>query len=88
MIKHTMAARLLTGLFAVGLWLACVGLIYASGHPLSKLDAGAALLMSAWSCIGTRVGIRLDQGTRHLAVNLMVSGLLLALYEGAQRLMA
>lgn len=77
-----------SAILAVGLWLACVGLLHASGHPLGRLDAGAALLISAWSCLGARVGIRLDQGSRHLAANLVVSGLLLALYEGAQRLIA
>ena len=40
----------------------------------------------AWACLSTRLGLRVGLGQRHLAANLLVSGLLLGLYEGARAL--
>jgi hypothetical protein len=53
---------------------------------LTKGDAGALLLVMLWACVSTRMGIRVGAGGRHLAANLLVSGVLLALYEVARTL--
>jgi hypothetical protein len=68
----------------VGLWILVSGLMQVGGHPLGRADAGAALLVSLWACVGARLGIRIDQGTRHFVASLLGSAVLLALYEGAQ----
>jgi hypothetical protein len=68
---------------ALGAWIAVAGLARASGHPLDSADAGALLVVIAWAAIGTRFGVRLDQGPRHLAAHLAVSALLLGAYQGA-----
>jgi hypothetical protein len=73
---------------AVGLWLAAVGLARASGHALEAGDAGALLVMSAWGCIGTRLGVRLDLGGRHFAAHVGVAAILLGLYQAAFTLAA
>jgi hypothetical protein len=67
----------------VGLWLALVAVLVVSGRPVEKVDAGAALLIVLWGCLGVRFGIRIDQGARHLVANVAVSALLLAAYQGA-----
>ena len=68
---------------AVGLWLATLGLLNAGGQPLTRTDAGAALLVLLWACIGARLGIKVGAGPHHLAVNLAVSGALLLAYQAA-----
>ena len=68
---------------AVGCWLAIAGLARASGHPLDSSDAGALLVVVAWSSIGARVGLRFDHGPRHIVLHLAVAALLLGLYQGA-----
>jgi hypothetical protein len=73
---------------AIGLWLLVTGLMRAGGQELGATDAGAALLVCVWSCVGARIGIRIGLGARHLAANLVVSGALLLAYEGAQRALA
>ncbi len=73
---------------AVGLWVCAVGLAQASGHALGAHDAGALLMVSIWACVGTRVGLKVAKGGRHLAANIGVSALLLGLYQGAMVLAA
>lgn len=67
-----------------GLWVLAVGLAHIARMDLGKGDAGALLLVMLWACVSTRMGIRVGAGSRHLAVNLLVSGVLLALYEFAR----
>jgi hypothetical protein len=68
---------------AVGLWVAGIGLAHVSGHALQARDAGALLVVAVWGCVGTRLGLGVAQGGRHLAANIGVSAVLLALYQGA-----
>jgi hypothetical protein len=67
----------------VGLWLAVLAVARAFGHGLDIVDAGAALLVMVWGCVGVRLGIEIGKGSRHLAANLVVSAMLLAVYQGA-----
>lgn len=66
-----------------GLWLLSVGLLHAAQFELSRAEAGALLLVTAWGCLSARLGIRIGMGHRHLLANLMVSAMLLAAYEWA-----
>ena len=66
-----------------GLWLAGLGLAQASGHGLDIREAGAMLLVSAWACIAVRIGLGVDQGQRHLAVNIGIIAVLLGAYDSA-----
>ena len=66
-----------------GLWLAGLGVAQASGHGLDIREAGALLLVSAWACIAVRIGLGVDQGQRHLAVNIGIIALLLGAYDSA-----
>lgn len=70
-----------SAVMAVGLWLAGIGLLTALQLPFGRDDAGALLIVVAWGCLSARVGIRIDQGQRHLAAQLIVSGLLLGAYS-------
>lgn len=70
-------------LMALGVWLGVVGLLYRLDQAPSAFDAGALLLVLAWGCIGVRMGIRPDRGSRHVLANFAVSALLLGLYAGA-----
>ncbi len=63
-----------------GLWLAGLGFVHVVRAPLDRSDAGALLLMVMWGCLSARCGIRIDQGRRHLAVNLLCGTALLGLY--------
>lgn len=67
-----------------GLWVMAVGLAHVARMDLNKGDAGALLLVMLWACVSTRMGIRVGAGGRHLAANLLVSGVLLAAYELAR----
>lgn len=69
-----------------GLWVLAVGAAHFASMDLNKSDAGALLLVMLWACVSARMGIRVGAGGRHLAANLLVSGLLLALYELARSL--
>ena len=71
-----------------GLWLAGLGLAQASGHGLDIREAGAMLLVSAWACIAVRIGLGVDQGQRHLAVNIGIIALLLGAYDSALAIVA
>ncbi len=66
---------------AAGLWMAIVALLRSTGQPLDRVDAGAALLVIFWGCVCVRLGIRVDRGPRHLLVNLLCAGVLLAMYQ-------
>lgn len=68
----------------VGLWVAGVGLMKALRVDFGAADAGAMLLVMLWACTSVRLGIRIEQGSRHLLANLAVSALLLGLYETAR----
>lgn len=67
-----------------GLWVMAVGVAHVARLELTKGDAGALLLVMLWACVSARMGIRVGAGGRHLAANLLVSGVLLALYEAAR----
>lgn len=71
---------------AVGLWVLAVGLLRATPVELSKGDAGALLLALLWACVSARLGIRVGEGGRHLAANLLGCAVLLGLYEAARML--
>lgn len=68
----------------VGLWVAVLGVLHIVSYAISKADAGALLLVVVWGCVSARCGIRVGMGQRHLFANLLVSALLLGLYEGAR----
>ena len=74
--------------FGVGLWIACLGVLSATGHALGPQQAGAALLVFVWGALGAQIGVHIGKGTRHLVANVLVSGVLLALYEAAWALAA
>ncbi len=71
-----------SAVMAAGLWLACMAAWKVSEHAMNRADAGAALLVIFWACIGVRLGIRLDKGVRHLAANMLCAGAILAVYQG------
>ena len=75
-------------IMAVGLWVAAIGLTRVALVAIDRSDAGALLLVLLWACISARLGIRVGMGGRHLAVNLLVSALLLGIYESALTLTA
>jgi hypothetical protein len=70
-------------IMAVGLWLACLGGATALGQPMSKVDAGAALLVILWGCLSVRFGVHVGQGRMHLLANVGVTAVLLLIYQGA-----
>lgn len=70
-----------SAVMAAGLWLACMALWRVSDQPLDRIEAGAALLVIFWGCVGVRMGIRFDRGVRHVAANLLCAGVILALYH-------
>jgi hypothetical protein len=67
----------------VGLWIACLGLMKASGRPMDLMEAGAALLMMIWACLGVRMGINVAAGVRHVVANAFICATLLLAYQGA-----
>jgi len=70
-----------SAVMAAGLWMAIVAILRSTGQPLDRVDAGAALLVIFWGCVCVRLGIRVDRGPRHLAVNLLCAAVLLAIYQ-------
>jgi hypothetical protein len=68
---------------ATGLWVAAIGLLRVLNMDIDRADAGALLVVMWWGCVSVRCGIRVGMGNRHLAANLAVSAVLLALYQGA-----
>ncbi|HJV63695.1 MAG TPA: hypothetical protein VJ743_22290 [Albitalea sp.] len=71
-----------SAVMAAGLWLACVALWRAVDQPMDRVEAGAALLVIFWGCVGVRMGIRFDKGLRHVAANMLCAGVILAVYQG------
>ena len=70
-------------IMGVGIWLACLGGASAFGHHMSRVDAGAALLVILWGCLSVRFGVHIGQGRAHLAANVSVTAVLLLVYQGA-----
>lgn len=73
---------------AVGLWLAGIALMQSSPVALSRVEAGALLVVCLWGCISARLGIRIERGGRHLLASVGGNALLLAAYELLSRLLA
>jgi len=65
---------------AVGLWLAACGLMFRMGQTPDAFSAGALLLIVEWACVAVAIGIRPDQGARHMVANIAVSALLVGVY--------
>ncbi len=72
-----------SAVMALGLWLACIAVLWRLNGAPTAFEAGGLLLVLAWGCIGARLGIRPDRGSRHLLANFAVSAVLLGLYAGA-----
>jgi hypothetical protein len=70
-----------SAIMAAGLWLACVALWRVSDQPMDRVQAGAALLVIFWGCVGVRLGIRFDRGLRHVAANVLCGAAILAIYN-------
>ncbi len=70
-------------IMGVGVWLACMGAASALGQHVSKVDAGAALLVILWGCLSVRFGVHVGQGRGHLLANVCVTAVLLGIYQGA-----
>lgn len=81
--KPTFGEVTAAAVMGIGCWIAAVGIAKASGHPLAAVDAGALLVVAVWATIGVRLGLRFDQGPRHLAAYGLVGTVLLGLYQGA-----
>jgi len=79
--KPTFNELTASAVMAAGLWLACVALFKVSDQPIDRIDAGAALLMIFWGCIGVRMGIRFDHGLRHVAANVLGGAAILVVYH-------
>jgi hypothetical protein len=79
--KPAFAEVTAAALMAVGLWAAAVGLLLSSRVSFDRVDAGALLLVLAWGCVSTRMGIRVGQDSRHLLANLVGCSLLLGVYQ-------
>jgi len=77
-----------SAVMAAGLWLATVALFRVTEQPMDRFQAGAALLVIFWSCVGVRMGIRLDKGLRHVAVNVLCGALILMVYNAVMTLFA
>ena len=71
---------------ASGLWLAIVALFHVTHQPIDRLEAGAALLVIFWSCVGVRLGIRFDKGLRHVAANVLCAAVILVVYNAVMTL--
>jgi uncharacterized membrane protein len=82
---NELAAAVVMG---IGLWLASLGLTQSVHVALNKFDAGALLLVCLWGCVSVRLGIRIDQGGRHVLASLTVSAVLLGCYEFMSRVLA
>jgi len=76
-----------SAVMAAGLWLACVALWRVSEQPLDRIEAGGALLVIFWGCVGVRMGIRLDKGPRHVLANVLCGAAILAVYHAVMSLL-
>ena len=70
-------------IMAIGLWLAILGGAAAFGQHMTRVDAGAALLVVLWGCLSVRFGVHVGQGRAHLVANVSVTAVLLLVYQGA-----
>jgi hypothetical protein len=70
-------------IMGIGLWLACLGGAAALHHEMSRVDAGAALVVILWGCLSVRFGVHVGQGRAHLLANVAVTAVLLLIYQGA-----
>lgn len=77
-----------SAVMAAGLWLATVALFRVTEQPIDRIQAGAALLVIFWSCVGVRMGIRLDKGLRHVAANVLCGGAILVVYSAVMTIFA
>lgn len=77
-----------SAIMAAGLWLAYVALLRTTGGVFEPTEAGAALLVIFWGCICARLGIHVGRGLPHLALNILMGGALLAIYQVAVLLVA
>ena len=77
-----------SAVMAAGLWLAIVALFRVTQQPIDRIEAGAALLVIFWSCVGVRIGIRFDKGLRHVAANVLCAGVILAVYNAIMTILA
>ena len=77
-----------SAVMAAGLWLAIVAVFHVTEQPMDRFQAGAALLVIFWGCVGVRMGIRLDKGLRHIAVNLLCAAVILMIYNVLMTLFA
>jgi hypothetical protein len=68
-------------IMACGLWLACVGVMKSTSGQFDRIEAGALLLVIFWGCVGARIGVRIDRGMRHLALNLIGCALIVSTYQ-------
>ncbi len=75
-------------IMGAGLWILAVGLMHILHADIGKADAGALLLVLLWGSVSARLGIRVGMGTRHLVANVLVTALLLGVYQGAWALAA
>jgi hypothetical protein len=50
---------------------------------MSRVDAGAALLVILWGCLSVRFGVHVGKGRAHLVANVSVTAVLLLVYQGA-----
>lgn len=80
--KPSFAEVTAAAVMAAGVWLACMALLRVSEQPMDRIEAGAALLVIFWSCVAVRMGIRIDRGVRHLALNVLFGAAILVLYHG------
>jgi len=71
-----------SAVMAAGLWLAFVAVWRVSAQPMDRIEAGGALLVIFWGCVGVRMGIRFDKGPRHVAANMLCAAVILAVYHG------
>lgn len=79
--KPAFAELTAASVMAVGVWAAIVGLLLATRISFDRADAGALLLVLAWACLSTRLGIRVGQDGRHLLANLVGCTVLLGVYQ-------
>ncbi len=77
-----------SAVMAAGLWLAIMALLRVSEQPLDRVEAGAALLVIFWGCVGVRMGIRFDKGLRHIVANVLGGGAILVIYHAVMALLA
>ena len=68
---------------AVGLWVGVLGLLHATRVPVDARDAFGLLVVIAWGCIVTRLGLRGGRNRRQVATNFLFTGVLILLVEAA-----